>query len=39
LDKDETGAAAATINLVEKDKLFTPRNDLWKDRRPESYLC
>ena len=37
LDKDETGAAAATLTLIEKDKLFTPRNDLWKDRRPESY--
>ena len=37
LDKDETGAATATINLVEKDKRFTPRNDLWEDRRPESY--
>lgn len=37
LDKDETGAAAATLTLVEKDKLFTPRNDLWQDRRPESY--
>ncbi len=37
LDKDETGAAAVTIQLVEKDKLFTPGNDLWEDRRPESY--
>ncbi len=37
LDKEETGVAVATIELVEKDKLFTPRNDLWEDRRPESY--
>jgi predicted amidohydrolase len=37
LDKDETGTGTATIDLVEKDKLFTPRNDLWEDRRPESY--
>jgi len=37
LDKDETGAAAATLTLIEKDKLSTPRNDLWEDRRPESY--
>ena len=37
LDKEETGAATATIELVEKEKLFTPHNDLWKDRRPESY--
>ena len=37
LDPEETGAAVATITLVEKDKLFTPRNDLWEDRRPESY--
>ncbi|MEN8006822.1 MAG: nitrilase-related carbon-nitrogen hydrolase [Candidatus Krumholzibacteriota bacterium] len=37
LDKDETGAAVATLELIEKDKLFTPRNDLWQDRRPEAY--
>ena len=37
LDKDETGVAVATLTLIEKDKLFTPRNDLWEDRRPESY--
>jgi len=37
LDKDETGAAVAVVKLVEKDKLFTPRNDLWEDRRPEAY--
>ena len=28
----------ARVALVEKDKLFTPHNDLWKDRRPESYF-
>jgi len=38
LDKEKTGAATATVTLLEKDKLFTPGNDLWKDRRPESYL-
>ncbi len=37
LDPEETGAGVATISLVEKDKQFTPRNDLWEDRRPESY--
>lgn len=37
LDPEETGAAVATITLVEKDKLFTARNDLWEDRRPEAY--
>ena len=37
LDKDETGAAVAALELIENDKLFTPRNDLWQDRRPESY--
>lgn len=37
LDKDETGVAVTTVELVEKDKLFTPGNDLWKDRRPGSY--
>jgi len=38
LDKEETGAAVAIIELVEKDKLFTPGNDLWEDRRPEAYF-
>jgi predicted amidohydrolase len=37
LDAEETGAAAAEIGIVEKDKRFTPRNDLWDDRRPEAY--
>jgi len=37
LDAEETGAAVCDIELVGKDKLFTPRNDLWSDRRPEAY--
>ncbi len=37
LGPEETGAAAAEITLVEKDKQFTERNDLWEDRRPEAY--
>ncbi len=35
--KDDTGAAVATLEIFEKDKLFTPRNDLWGDRRPDMY--
>lgn len=37
LGPDETGTAVAEVDIVEKDKLFTPRNDLWSDRRPEAY--
>ncbi len=37
LDKDGTGAASAAVEILEKDKLFTPRNDLWGDRRPDMY--
>ena len=37
LDKDETGVAKAAVEIIERDKLFTPRNDLWGDRRPEAY--
>jgi len=37
LDKDGTGVAGATVEIIEKDKLFTPRNDLWRDRRPDMY--
>ncbi len=37
LDATETGAAAAAVRIAEKDKLFTPRNDLFADRRPETY--
>jgi len=37
LDQDGTGAATATLAIIEQDKLFTPRNDLWGDRRPEMY--
>jgi predicted amidohydrolase len=37
LDKDETGVAMAEVELIERDKLFTPRNDLWGDRRPDAY--
>lgn len=32
-----TGTAQATIQLAQCDKLFTPRNDLWEDRRPDQY--
>jgi predicted amidohydrolase len=38
LDKEETGAAVATVQLVEKDKQFTAGNNLWEDRRPEAYF-
>jgi predicted amidohydrolase len=37
LDREETGVAMAKVELIERDKLFTPRNDLWGDRRPEAY--
>jgi predicted amidohydrolase len=33
-----TGTAAATIRLAETGKQFTPRNDLWADRRPDQYF-
>ena len=33
----EEGAATATLRIVEQDKLMTPRNDLWEDRRPDQY--
>lgn len=32
-----TGTAQAAISLVDTNKLFTPRNDLWDDRRPDQY--
>ncbi|MCB1182739.1 hypothetical protein KDM41_04845 [bacterium] len=37
LDATETGAAVADVEIVERDKLFTARNDLFGDRRPEAY--
>jgi len=37
LDKEETGAAMAKVEILAKDKLFTPHNDLWGDRRPDMY--
>jgi predicted amidohydrolase len=37
LTKDGVGAAAAAVKILEKDKLFTPRNDLWGDRRLDMY--
>jgi predicted amidohydrolase len=37
LGADGAGAAVAVVPIVEKDKLFTPRNDLWSDRRPDAY--
>ena len=33
----ETGAAVHTVRLADTDKAFTPRNDLFDDRRPEAY--
>jgi predicted amidohydrolase len=32
-----TGTGTATLKIVEADKVFTPRNDLWEDRRPDMY--
>jgi len=32
-----TGAAVAEISLAGTNKLVTPRNDLWEDRRPDQY--
>ncbi|MFO7609858.1 MAG: hypothetical protein R6X35_11810 [Candidatus Krumholzibacteriia bacterium] len=29
--------AVGTIDLAQTDKLFTPRNDLFLDRRPDQY--
>ncbi|MCK9995275.1 MAG: hypothetical protein KAH56_03230 [Candidatus Krumholzibacteria bacterium] len=37
LNATETGVAVATIQIVEKDKQFTQRNNLFEDRRPELY--
>ncbi len=37
LNKDETGVASAKVEILEKDKMFTPHNDLWGDRRPDMY--
>lgn len=37
LDGTATGAAVGTIDLAQTDKLFTPRNDLFLDRRPDQY--
>ncbi|MDX2475349.1 MAG: nitrilase-related carbon-nitrogen hydrolase [Candidatus Krumholzibacteria bacterium] len=37
LAKDGIGAATAAVEILEKDKLFTPRNDLWGDRRLDMY--
>ncbi len=37
LDKDAVGAASATVEILPQDKLFTPRNDLWGDRRLDMY--
>lgn len=33
----KTGTATATIQLTAANKLFTPRNNLWDDRRPDQY--
>ena len=32
-----TGVAVGAVDLAETDKLFTPRNDLFDDRRPDQY--
>ena len=37
LDGAATGVAVGTIDLAETDKLFTPRNDVFADRRPDQY--
>jgi predicted amidohydrolase len=37
LGGDEEGVASATLRIIEQDKLMTPRNDLWEDRRPDQY--
>ena len=37
LGSGETGAAIATINITETDKMITAANDLFADRRPEFY--
>lgn len=37
LDGTSVGAAVGEIDLAETDKLFTPRNDLFGDRRPDQY--
>ncbi len=37
LNRTETGAAIATINIVETNKKITAANDLFADRRPEFY--
>jgi predicted amidohydrolase len=36
-DGTATGVAVGTVDLAETDKLFTPRNDLFADRRPDQY--
>ncbi|MBU8871110.1 MAG: hypothetical protein KOO60_09650 [Gemmatimonadales bacterium] len=37
LGSDGEGAAEATLRIVEQDKMLTPSNDLWDDRRPDQY--
>ncbi len=37
LGSQDTGAAIATINITETDKMITAANDLFADRRPEFY--
>jgi predicted amidohydrolase len=37
LNATETGVAVATIQIEERDKQFTQRNNLFEDRRPELY--
>lgn len=37
LGREETGAAVAEIDTARTGKNVTPRNDLWRDRRPDLY--
>lgn len=37
LGREETGACTAEIDMVQTSKILTPRNDLWEDRRVDTY--
>jgi len=37
LEGDSPGAAVAAVDLSDINREITPRNHLWRDRRPESY--
>jgi predicted amidohydrolase len=36
-DEENAGTALATLDLSQTHKQVTPRNDLWRDRRPQMY--